>query len=233
MHPGRKYKIAIDGPAASGKSTTARKIAQILGYLYIDSGAMYRALTYYVILEQIDSNDEGQIVALAMRLDIQNDYSDGNLHTLVNGRDVSVQIRLPQVDEVISKISAYQGVRSILVEKQRRIAAAGGVVMDGRDIGTVVLPDAEIKIFMKADLKIRARRRYEELLSRGVKLDVRAIEADIHQRDRLDSSRSIAPLKAAPDAHIIDTSHLSIEQQVQKVLEIIRARQKTDGNKGS
>jgi len=225
-----KYKIAIDGPAASGKSTTAWRVAQLLGYTYIDSGAMYRALTYCVILEKIDTNDEDRITALARKLDIQINNRDGNLRILVNDRDISEEIRLPQVDEIISKISAYREVRAILVEKQRRIAATGGIVMDGRDIGTVVLPDAEIKIFMQADLKTRARRRYEELIARGLKLDLHDIEKDIRRRDRLDSSRSIGPLKAAADAHIIDTSQLSIAQQVEQVLEIVRLQRKKDSN---
>jgi cytidylate kinase len=230
MPADKKYKIAIDGPAASGKSTTARRVAQLLGYTYIDSGAMYRALTYYVILERIDINNEDQIIALARKLDIQMINRDGNLRTLVNGRDITAEIRLPQVDEIISKISAYREVRAILVEKQRRIAATGGIVMDGRDIGTVVLPDAEIKIFMQADLKTRAIRRYEELIARGLNLDLQDIEKDIRQRDRLDCSRSIGPLKAAANAHLIDTSHLSIAQQVEQVLEIVRSQRKKDSN---
>jgi cytidylate kinase len=224
----KKYQIAIDGPAASGKSTTAQRVARILGYLYIDSGAMYRALTYYLILEKVNSDDEEQIVALARRLDIRLDYLSDKLRTLIDGKDVTAQIRHPQVDELISKISAYRGVRNIMVEKQRRLAAAGGIVMDGRDIGTVVLPDAEIKIFMDADLKNRAQRRYEELQRRGIKSDIRNIEKEIKQRDRLDSSREIAPLKKAGDAHIIDTSCLSIDQQVEKVLELVRNRQSSD-----
>ncbi len=228
MTAGNKYKIAIDGPAASGKSTTAQRVARRLGYLYIDSGAMYRALTYYVILENVNIDDEEQVVALAQRLDIQLDHLSDKLRTLIDGKDVSAEIRLPQVDEVISKISAYQGVRNIMVEKQRRLAAAGGIVMDGRDIGTVVLPDAEIKIFMQANLKDRARRRYKELHGRGLKLDLQDIEKEIKQRDRLDSSRDIAPLKKASDAHLIDTSSLSIEQQVDKVLEIVRNKQRVD-----
>jgi len=228
IQPPSKYKIAIDGPAASGKSTTARRVARQLGYLYIDTGAMYRALTYYVIREHIDINREAKIVALAERLDIQLLPKEDGLHTWVNDRDISAEIRLPQVDEVISIISAYQGVRKIMVEKQRRIAAAGGVVMDGRDIGTIVLPDAQIKIFMKASLKERARRRFEELRARGLKIALSTIKKDIQQRDRLDSSRSISPLKPAPDAHTIDTSRLSIEEQVEKVLKIFH--QKRSGN---
>ncbi len=224
----KKYKIAIDGPAASGKSTTAQRVARRLGYTYIDSGAMYRALTYYIILENVDSDDEEQVVTLARRLDIKFDYLPDKLRTLIDGRDVTAEIRHPQVDELISKISAYRGVRSIMVEKQRRLAAAGGIVMDGRDIGTVVLPDAEIKIFMQADLKNRAQRRHKELHGRGIKADLRDIEKEIKQRDRLDSSREIAPLKKAGDALVIDTSSLSIDQQVEKVLELVRDRQRCD-----
>jgi cytidylate kinase len=223
-----KYKIAIDGPAASGKSTTAQRVARILGYLYIDSGAMYRALTYHVILENIDAGGEEQIVTLARRLDIQFSYLADKLHTLIDGRDVSDEIRLPQVNEVISKISAYRGVRDIMVEKQRQLAEPGGVVMDGRDIGTVVLPDAEIKIFMQANLKTRARRRFKEMRAQGLKVELRDIEQEIKQRDLLDSGRDIAPLKMAVDAHFIDTSQLTIEQQVEKVLEIVRNRLRTD-----
>jgi cytidylate kinase len=218
------YKIAIDGPAASGKSTTARLVARRLGYLYIDTGAMYRALTHCVLRDKIDVHSGDRVLTLARNLDIQLINREEGLGTLVNGEDISAEIRRPQVDEIISIVSAYRGVREIMVQKQRMIAASGGIVMDGRDIGTVVLPDAEIKIFMKASLEERARRRYKELQNRGSRVSLNAVRKDIRHRDKLDSSRAIAPLKPAPDAHIIDTSRLTVEDQVEKVLEIVEQR---------
>jgi len=216
-----KIKIAIDGPAASGKSTTAKIIAQKLNYLYIDTGAMYRALTLAIIRAKIDISDEEGIKELALNTNIELKESNSELLTYLNGKDVSHDIRLPEINQIISKISAYQKIRKIMVEKQRALAQHGGIVMDGRDIGTVVLPDAEVKIYMEAKLSERAKRRFTELQNKGVKSDLLEIEKEIANRDQIDSNRAASPLKPAEDSIIIDTSNLTIEEQTNKCLEII------------
>jgi cytidylate kinase len=207
MKTKQKLIIAIDGPAASGKSTTARLVAKKLGYLYIDTGAMYRALTYAVLQQGIDVENEQQVSALAKRIQINLIPSAEGLRTYLNDEDISEAIRLPAVTKVISRISAYKEVREIMKVKQRDMSRAGAVVMDGRDIGTVVLPDANIKIYMQAGINERTKRRVKELREKG--------------RDKIDSTRHVAPLKPAKDAYILDTSNLTIKQQVEKVLDII------------
>jgi cytidylate kinase len=218
-----KIKIAIDGPAASGKSTTAKNLAQRLGYLYIDTGAMYRALTLAVIRNKINVNDEKKVEVIANQSNIELVQKKTGLKTFLNNEDVSDSIRLPEVNEVISIISAYPAIRKIMVQKQRKLTAAGGVAMDGRDIGTVVLKDAEVKIFMKADLRERAERRVKELASKGVKVSFEKIRDEIQKRDEIDSSRAASPLKPAEDAHIIDTSKLTIKEQTEKCLSLVRS----------
>jgi cytidylate kinase len=217
-----RLKIAIDGPAASGKSTTARLVADRLNYLYVDTGAMYRALTLAVIRRGIDTNDEQAIIALAERSSISLSSEADGTHTFLNGSDVSEDIRKPEITEVISVISAYAPVRELMVDKQRQLARNGGVVMEGRDIGSHVLPDAHIKVYMVAGLHERAERRYKELEKKGVSISLSGIEQDIRRRDELDSSRATAPLKAAPDAILLDTSNLTIQDQVNRVMELIR-----------
>ncbi|MFC2089071.1 (d)CMP kinase [Calditrichota bacterium] len=217
-----KIKIAIDGPAASGKSTTARNLAQNLGYLYIDTGAMYRALTLAVLRNNIDIHDEKKIEFIARQSRIELVQKQNGIQTLLNGENVSDAIRSPKINEIISIISAYPKIRKIMVEKQRQLIKAGGIVMDGRDIGTVVLKDAEVKIFMKAELKKRAERRVKEFASKGINLSFEDIKNEIKKRDQIDSSRTESPLKPAPDAHIIDTSDLSIEQQTNKCLLLVQ-----------
>ena len=221
MKPAKKLTIAIDGPAASGKSTTAKLVAEKLGYLYIDTGAMYRALTTAVLEQKIPATNEKAVNILAKQVDIRLVNTPAGLQTFLNGRDVSKAIRLPQVTQVISQISAYKEVREIMKNKQRQLAREGGVVMDGRDIGTVVLPDADVKIFMDASVEERTQRRLDELRSKGVKIDREQIREEIVRRDQLDSTRDVAPLKPAPDAHVLDTSDLTVEEQVQRVLTII------------
>ena len=217
----KKFVIAIDGPAASGKSTTAKLIAEKLGYLYIDTGAMYRALTLAVLDQKIDSKNEKAINDLAKEIKIDLNMIDGEIETFLNDRNVSKEIRLPKITEIISIISAYEKVRKIMVEKQRELATEGGIVMDGRDIGTVVLPDADVKIFMEASVERRTQRRYEELKAKGLSININKIRQDIIQRDHIDSNRDISPLKPASDAKVIDTSDLTIDEQVQHVLNII------------
>jgi len=209
-----KITIAIDGPAASGKSTTARVLAQKMGYIYVDSGAMYRAATLAVIQAGINIDDEQTVTRFVEKIKITIKAHPAGQKTYLNGKDVTHLIRSPQVNEVISVISAYPGVRACLVRMQRQLAEEGGVVMDGRDIGTVVLPDADLKVFMVASLQERARRRLKELQAQGEKMLLEEVLAEISQRDRLDSSRDTAPLKMADDARPLDTSQLSIEEQV-------------------
>ena len=225
MHEKKKRKliIAIDGPAASGKSTTARLVAEKLGYLYIDTGAMYRALTLEIINQRIDINDAELVVGVAEKVEVILISGDKGPRTLLNGRDVSEEIRLPRIARVISKISAYQGVREIMKVKQRELARKGGVVMDGRDIGSVVFPDADVKIFMEASIDERTQRRAKELSDKKIDVDVERVKEEIVQRDTIDATRDVAPLKPAKDASIVDTSNLSINDQVNKVMDIINA----------
>ncbi len=208
-------KIAIDGPAASGKSTTARRVAQKLGYLYIDTGAMYRAATLAVLQDKVDIYDEKAVVDCVSRHTISIEVRPDGQHTFLDEHDVTPLLRSSEINKTISVISSYPDVRKVMVEQQRRLASAGGVVMDGRDIGTVVLPDAQLKVFMLASLKERARRRLLELEAQGETPTLGEVEEEIKRRDALDSSRSEAPLKKAPDARELDTSHLSIDQQVE------------------
>jgi len=217
----KKLVIAIDGPAASGKSTTARKVAQILNYLYIDTGAMYRALTLEVLNRNISENNEKEVVKIAREVKIKLLSSDKGLRTILNGEDVSEKIRLPEITRIISSVSAYKEVRDIMKLKQRELAANRGVVMDGRDIGTVVLPRAEIKIFMDASTDQRTDRRVKELKEKNIKVDRERIKEEIIQRDLIDSTRDVAPLRPAKDAIIIDTSTLTIDAQVQRVIDIV------------
>lgn len=214
----RKIIIAIDGPAGSGKSTTARLVAQKLGYTYIDTGAMYRALTLKVIESNVDPNDEDSIVKLAENTKIELIYENGNLKVILDERDVSDKIRTPEVTSLVSIVSAHPKVRDIMVKKQRELGKDGGVVIDGRDIGTVVFPNADLKIFMTADVKERAKRRQKELRSQGFKIEIEKLIKEIEERDELDSNREIAPLKKADDAIEIDTTNLTIEEQVELVL---------------
>jgi CMP/dCMP kinase len=217
----QKIKIAIDGPAASGKSTTAKIIARKLNYLYIDTGAMYRALTLAIINTKVDISDEEEIKGLALNSNIELKQTDSELHTFLNGKDVSHEIRLPEINQIISQISAFPEIRKLMVEKQRALAQHGGIVMDGRDIGTVVLTDAEVKIYMEAKLSERAKRRFDELQRKGVDSDLNEIENEIANRDQIDSNRATSPLKPAEDSIIIDTSNMTIKEQTDACLKLI------------
>lgn len=219
IHKGMKrIIIAIDGPAGSGKSTTARLVAQKLGYIYIDTGAMYRALTLKVINSGIDPNDEKSVAQLAENTRIELLYENGNLKVMLDGNDVTEKIRTPEVTSFVSIVSAHPKVREAMVKKQQELGKDGGVVMDGRDIGTVVFPNAHLKIFMTADIKERARRRQKELEAQGFKIDLEKLIYEIEERDKFDSSREVGPLKKADDAIEIDTTNLTIDEQVDFVL---------------
>ncbi len=222
----RKIVIAIDGPAASGKSTTAKHVAERLGYLHIDTGAMYRAITLRVLEEGIPLDDEKRIRELAERCEIQLVRTPDSLRVYLDGRDVTKEIRTPEVTRAVSTVSSYQAVREVLVREQRRMAAQGGVVLEGRDIGTTVFPQADLKVFMIAGVRERARRRRKELEQLGVQTDEAMLAKEIEERDRLDSTRTASPLQKASDAIELDTSNLTIEQQVELVVkkaeEVIR-----------
>lgn len=211
-------QIAIDGPAAAGKSTSAKLVAKNLGYLYIDTGAMYRAVALMAIKEGIAFDDAPALTDLTKRTDIRLESEGDSYKVFVNGEDVSAAIRQPEVGNAASPISAIEGVRQVLVSKQQQMAAARPVVMDGRDIGTVVLPTADCKIFLTAEPRIRAERRAMELQQRGIDADIDEIEADIIERDYRDSNRAHSPLKQADDAYLLDSSSLDIDQVVAAIM---------------
>jgi len=216
--------IAIDGPASSGKSTLGKRLAAILGYVFFDTGVMYRAVACAALARGIDVHDETEVTGLAEHLQIDvrppsvPDERDNDL--LADGEDITWAIRAPEVDGCVSVVAAYPGVRSALTSQQRRIGLRGAVVMVGRDIGTVVLPEANLKIYLDASAEVRATRRYDERLSRGENPVFDEILESIKARDRIDSSREVAPLRAAADAIIIQSDDLAIDQVVQVVLEL-------------
>lgn len=222
--------IAIDGPAGSGKSTLGKKLAKALGFLYFDSGIMYRAVTCEALRRGLPAADEDGITALAEQLQIDvrppsmNDGRDNDL--FADGRDITWMIRSPEVDSSVSTVSAYPGVRSALNAHLRRIGGRGEIVMVGRDIGTVVLPDADVKIYLDASAEERARRRFREREVRGEQADYAEILESIRKRDAIDSSRETAPLRRAPDAHVIDSNSLSIPEVLERVLDLIRSDQR-------
>ncbi len=217
----KHISVAIDGPAAAGKSTVARRVAERLSFTYIDTGAMYRAVTLACIRAGLDPKDEGQAVSLLPSIQIEFDEAG---RTLLNGEDVSEQIRQPLVSGNVSYIAAMKPIRLALVEMQRKMADSRSVVMDGRDIGTYVLPNAEVKVFQIASVETRAIRRYEENLQKGIPTSLEEVAADVRKRDYIDSHREFAPLKPAPDSVLLDTSFLSIEDSVEAVLRIVHEK---------
>lgn len=216
--------IAIDGPAASGKSTVAREVAKRLGFKYIDTGAMYRAVTWKVLKERIDIINEDALIALARGADIElSDLKNSHFIVTIDGEDVTEAIRSPKVSAAVSAVSKVPGVRAALVKKQRSFADIyPNMVVEGRDIGTVVFPDAEEKIFLVASPIERAKRRYRELKEKGHKVNLQVVERDIITRDQIDSTRPVSPLMKAPDAHSVDTTGKTIGQVVQEIIDVIK-----------
>ncbi len=212
--------IAIDGPAASGKSTIGKRLADHLGYLFFDTGVMYRAVTWIALQRGVDVRDERAVTRLAEETPIQvapASRSDGRAcDVIVEGRDITWETRRPEVDANVSVVSAYAGVRRALSAQQRRIGQRGRVVMVGRDIGTVVLPEADLKIYLDASAEQRARRRFDEIVARGEKADYDEILSKVRARDRIDSTRAVAPLRPADDAVILDSDHLNADQVFEK-----------------
>lgn len=216
--------IAIDGPAGAGKSTIAKRLAKELGYIYVDTGAMYRAMAYYFLKNQISAEDENRIAAACEHVDITIRYQDGEQQVILNGENVNGVIRNEEVGNMASSTSVYPVVRKKLVELQQQLAVKENVIMDGRDIGTVVLPNADVKIYLTASSKVRAKRRYDELTSKGEVCDLEQIEQDIIDRDYRDMNRETSPLKQADDAVLLDSSDLDIDGVVEKMKEIIKSR---------
>lgn len=215
----RKIIIAIDGPAGSGKSTTARLLAKRLGYLYIDTGAMYRAVTLYWIRSGLPL-ELPQILKIIPSINIELKQNGDNLLTFLNGEDVSEEIRSPEVTQFVSQLSAIPAVREFLVGLQRNYGKNGGIVLDGRDIGTVVFPNAQLKIFLYADIEERVHRRVKELQEKGFDIDISKVREQILIRDKIDSSREHSPLCPAEDSILIDTTNLTIDEQVNIIYEI-------------
>jgi cytidylate kinase len=210
--------IAIDGPSGAGKSTTARRLAERLGYVYIDTGAMYRAVGWKAAQEKIDPADEEMLADLCRRTEVTISRSDGEPKISVDGRDVSGEIRTPEMGMMASAVSQSASVRARLLALQRELGKGGGVVMDGRDIGTVVFPDADVKFFLDAGVEERGLRRYRELKAKDADVDLERITREIGDRDRQDSSRSLAPLRRADNAFLIDSTALDINEVLERML---------------
>jgi len=219
------YSVAIDGPAGAGKSTLARRVAGELGFLYVDTGAIYRTVGCYMRLMGISPRDVDGVTRLLDEVNISIRYSsDGLQHMILNGADVTGEIRTPEMSHYASCVSAIPAVRDFLLEMQQKLARENSVVMDGRDIGTVVLPSADVKIFLTASIEVRAERRCRELTEKGETVSYDQILDDMKKRDRQDSTRETAPLRQAADAVLLDTSGLTLDQSAQRILEIIQKK---------
>ena len=225
MEETKRFAVAIDGPSGAGKSTLARSVARELGAVYVDTGAIYRTVGYCAWKQGIDPDAKEDICALLPRINISMDYdTDGLQRMYLNGEDVTKEIRLPQISMYASRVSALPEVRAFLMDMQRDMARRNNVVMDGRDIGTVVLPQADVKIFLTASVEDRARRRWEELNDRGTPKNFDELLEEIRQRDDNDSRRAAAPLRAAEDAVYLDTTGNTFERSREQILEIIKER---------
>jgi CMP/dCMP kinase len=220
----KKLTIAIDGPAGAGKSTVAQIVAHELRYTYIDTGAMYRAITWQAICQHLSGQDVSQIIQIARSCSLELAYQNGKIYVVINGTDVTEEIRRPEVSRMVSAVALIPQVRAEMLVKQRALATAGGVVMDGRDIGTHVLPDADIKFFLTASMEERARRRWLELCQKGFKMNQAQMQQEIAARDKIDCEREAAPLVQAKDAILLDTTGLSVAATVKQILTICEER---------
>lgn len=222
--PEKLVSVAVDGPVGAGKSSIARAAAQKLGFIYVDTGALYRAVGLYCHRSGADMSSHDDIAARLPEIRTEIRLIDGVQHIFLNGEDVSEEIRLPEISMAASAVSAVPAVRAALLDMQRKLARENNVIMDGRDIGTVVLPDAKVKIFLTAAPEIRAKRRYDELCAKGVSTTFEEVLADLNKRDYNDSHRAVAPLKQAEDAVLADTSGLDFEQSCELVCGIIKEK---------
>ena len=214
-------KIAIDGPAGAGKSSIAKLVAKKLSFVYVDTGAMFRTVAYYFLSQGKDPSDAEMVTEECEKISISIEYKDGAQHIFLDGTDVSTEIRQEEVGKNASVVAKNQAVRNRLLALQRQMAEKQDVIMDGRDIGTVVLPDAQVKIYLTASSSVRAERRYKELVEKGESCNLKKIEEDIIARDEQDMNREIAPLKQAEDAVLVDSSYMTIEEVVDKIIEIV------------
>lgn len=214
--------IAIDGPAASGKTTTARNLASTLGLTYIDTGAMYRSVTLYALRQGIDLDDAPAVAAAAREIDIAFKNIGGENHTMLNGEDVSLDIRSPEVTRHVSTVAAYKDVRLAMVTHQIELGGKGGVVAEGRDTTTVVFPDADVKVYLTATVEERAKRRLLDMQNLGIETTLEQQIEDINRRDKADSTREHSPLRKAEDAAEIDTTNLTIDQQIERIIDLVR-----------
>lgn len=216
------YSIAIDGPAGAGKSTIAKKIAKEMNYIYVDTGAMYRAMALYLLRSKVDGQDQKAIAAACGQADISIEYRDGEQVVLLNGENVNPFLRTEEVGSMASVSSTVPEVRMKLVELQRRLAEKADVVMDGRDIGTYVLPNADVKVYLTAGSRTRAMRRYLELTEKGAACDLDEIEKDIIERDERDMNREFAPLRQAEDAVLVDSSDMTVDEVAERIMDLCR-----------
>lgn len=218
------FNIAVDGPAGAGKSTIAKAVAAKLGFIYVDTGAMYRAMALYFLRQGIGKEEEAAISAACGQVEITIRYEDGSQQVILNGENVSSQIRNEEVGNMASATSVYLPVREKLVQLQQELAKTANVIMDGRDIGTCVLPDAQAKVYLTASSAVRAKRRYDELKEKGVMCNLEEIEQDIIERDYRDMHREHSPLKQAEDAILVDSSDMTIEEVIDAIIEIARRK---------
>ncbi len=216
------YNVAIDGPAGAGKSTIAKIVAKKKEFIYVDTGAMYRAMALYFIKQGIDPSETEKISAAVNGADVTIEYVDGEQQVLLNGENVTPYLRTEEVGNMASASSVNADVRKKLVELQQKLAATSNVVMDGRDIGTCVLPNADVKVYLTASVDVRAKRRYDELVAKGQKADLATIKKDIEDRDYRDMNRDISPLRQAEDAILIDSSYMNIEESAQAILDLMK-----------
>ena len=220
----RIYNVAIDGPAGAGKSTVARRAAAELGFVYVDTGAIYRAVALAVLAREVDSANEAAVASLLKDTTVRLQWERGVQHLVLNGADVTDRLRSPEVSDASSRVSAFSAVRRFLLETQREIARQQSVIMDGRDIGTVVLPEAQVKIYLTASAATRAERRCKELRDKGLEAHYEDVLRDIEERDYRDMHRALAPLRQAEDAVLLDTSALTLAQSIDETVRIIREK---------
>jgi len=218
------FNVAIDGPAGAGKSTIAKAVAAKKGYIYVDTGAMYRSMALFFIRAGIKADDEARIAAVVDDIDVSIQYVDGAQHVILNGEDVTCLIRTEEVGNMASASSVYAPVRTKLVSLQQKLAATADVIMDGRDIGTVVLPNADVKVYLTASVECRGKRRFDELTAKGIECDLEEIKKDIEERDYRDMHRDISPLRQAEDAILVDSSNMSIDEVVQAIIDLCEGK---------